>query len=279
MIITKTGVKVHSRWQDNIIVDPDLPSIGWKACQAKDRFTRGAARGLPKIASENSEDALTWNLFRTLEKTGRLNQLLEELGFKDDFKVLYWFRPFDSAAVMPEIQAALNEIEPWGVGGRKQQTETDIILRGGSTLLMVECKLGKSGERVRAWSKGAGRIPQSYEPYCQPLLKDPGSMETNMMRFYQLYRHLMLGIKMGEKWGLEAGLLAVTNSININASGLTHLEEFKAFKSTLTIPKRVHMATWQQIAEAGVMEDPDVKALNSYMKGHGCLKLSTMSTT
>jgi len=260
-------------------VDSDKPPIGWKACQAKDRFTRGAARGLPKIASENSEDALTWNLFRTLEKTCLLNLLLEELGFKDDFKVLYWFRPFDSVEVLPEIHAALNEIEPWGIGGRKQQTETDIILKGGRTLLMVECKLGKPGERVKAWSKGKGRIPYSYEPYCLPLLKDSLSMETSMRRFYQLYRHLMLGIKLGEKWGLEAGLLAITNCVNINANGLTHLEELKVFKSTLTTPKRIHLTTWQQIAKADVMKDPKVTELNSYLKGHGCLKLDKASTT
>ena len=62
-----SGVKVFVDFKDNLIVDPNDPVI---AAQARNwRFSKGKVKGLAYIGSENSEDALTWNVFKTLEKS------------------------------------------------------------------------------------------------------------------------------------------------------------------------------------------------------------------
>ena len=66
-IYSDTGVKVFVDFKDNLIVDPNDPII---ACQARTwRYNRGSVKGLSYLGSENSEDAMTWNVFKTLEKS------------------------------------------------------------------------------------------------------------------------------------------------------------------------------------------------------------------
>jgi hypothetical protein len=66
-ICSDTGVKVFVNFKDNLIVDPDDPVI---AGQARNwRYGEGIVKGLSYLGSENSEDALTWNVFKTLGKS------------------------------------------------------------------------------------------------------------------------------------------------------------------------------------------------------------------
>lgn len=65
-ILSNTGVKVFIDFRDNIIVDKNDPLVieqgnNWK-------YTKGFVRGLSYLGSENSEDALMWNVFKTLTK-------------------------------------------------------------------------------------------------------------------------------------------------------------------------------------------------------------------
>lgn len=66
-IYSDTGVKVFVDFKDNLIIDPDDPVI---ARQARNwRYSKGIVKGLSYLGSENSEDAMTWNVFKTLEKS------------------------------------------------------------------------------------------------------------------------------------------------------------------------------------------------------------------
>jgi hypothetical protein len=66
-ITSDTGVKVFVDFKDNLIVDSKDSII---ARQARNwRYSRGIVKGLSYLGSENSEDAMTWNVFKTLEKS------------------------------------------------------------------------------------------------------------------------------------------------------------------------------------------------------------------
>ena len=263
--ITRSGVKVYDDWRDNIVVDTDAPPLAWKA--GRDIFgTNTSVPGQPYLASENSEDALSWNLFRTLERTGHLEVIARALGLEDDFQTLYWHRPWDGPEPLPEIKAALDRVEPWGKMGGRYQTETDVILKGQRYLVMVECKLGKPGTRVRAWERGSkGRIPPSYEEPLRDLLADMEKWEATMHRFYQLLRHLVLAYELCRPtgWPLEPHLLAIVNELNVNRDGKPHAAEFEAFRGALRLPsERTHLLTWQELlVRAEATFDPDVRPL------------------
>jgi hypothetical protein len=275
-LITKSGVKVYRRWEDNIIVDSHLPAIQWKASQKKDRFTSE----LPKLASVNSEDALSWNLFRTLEKYELLDALANRLGFPDTFHVLYWHRPLNQRDPEAGILPALDKIEPWGRGGRRQQTETDIVLRGEKYLLMIESKLGRPGEKVKAWNrKTKGLIPQDYKCYVQPLLVKPGNWEETLQCFYQLLRNMMLGCELARTWSLKPHLVAIVNRLNFNWDGRSHEEEFNEFRKAINVPESVYLFTWQYLRdEIAAMDKAVLQRLLQYLNKHPCLtKQETVS--
>jgi len=66
-IYSDTGVKVFVDFKDNLIVAPDEPII---TNQARNwRYSKGTVKGLSYLGSENSEDAMTWNVFKTLAKS------------------------------------------------------------------------------------------------------------------------------------------------------------------------------------------------------------------
>ncbi|NMB98949.1 MAG: hypothetical protein GYA35_01580 [Thermoanaerobaculaceae bacterium] len=62
--ITKTGVKVFDNYKDNILIDKDNII-----------FNKLSSDKLNKICSENSEDAITWNIFKTLQNINDFNWL------------------------------------------------------------------------------------------------------------------------------------------------------------------------------------------------------------
>jgi len=268
--ITPSGVKVYHDWRDNIVVDAYAPPVVWKA--GRDIFGRNTSvPGRSYLASENSEDALSWNLFRTLERTGHLDVIARALGLQDDFQVLYWYRPWDATEPLPEITAALNRVEPWGLIGGRYQTETDVILKGQRYLVMVECKLGKPGAHVRAWERPSrSRIPPTYEEPLRALLVDMQDWEATMRRFYQLLRHLILANELCrlDGWPLEPHLLAVVNALNVNRDGVTHSVEFEHFRRCLRLaPEQTHLLTWQEMLErTEATFDPGVRPLLAHAR-------------
>lgn len=273
--ITPSGVKVYDDWRDNIVVDADAPPPVWKA--GHDIFgSNTSVRDRPYLASENSEDALTWNLFRTLERIGLLHVVSRALGLEDEFRVLYWYRFWDAAEPLPEIKAALDRVEPWGRIGGRYQTETDVILKGQRYLVMVECKLGKPGAHVRAWQRqSSNRIPPTYKEPLRALLADMQDWEATMRRFYQLLRHLILADELCRSggWPLEPHLLAIVNELNVNRGGVPHATEFEHFQRCLRLaPERTHLLTWQEfLVRCEATFDPGVRLLLA----HAC-RLSSL---
>jgi hypothetical protein len=262
--ITRSGVKVYVDWRDNIVVDAHAPAVTWKA--NRDTFgSHTSVPGVSRLASENSEDALFWNLFRTLEKMGRLDAIARPLGLDDDFQVLYWYRPWDVADPLPEIHQALNRVEPWGKLRGRFQTETYVILMGQRYLVMVEGKLGRPGAQIRPWVRaGSASVPAAFEEPLRDLLVDMGDWQETMRRFYQLLRHLVLASELcrPEVWDLEPHLLAIVNELNRHARR-THAQEFAHFQRCLRLPPgRTHLVTWQALlARAKATFDPGVRPL------------------
>jgi hypothetical protein len=74
-ICSDTGVKIFIDFKDNLIVDSADPVITAQARNSP--YTKGSVKGLSYLGSENSEDAMTWNVFKALEKFDPENWLSE----------------------------------------------------------------------------------------------------------------------------------------------------------------------------------------------------------
>lgn len=284
LFYSRGGVLVYADYKDNIIVDPDHPILLWKANKDKLRpswfsldVQRGFLGGLSKIASQHSEDALTWNVFRTLQLNDRIQRLTDIFSPRlDIYKIWFWGRDADmrTQEIDPEIQECLNQMEPWGKNGVKQQTEPDIILRGKSHVVMVECKLGRPGEKVKAWQRGRSGMRSEYLTFMDglklKLCADSFHYEHHGNRFYQLFRNYLLGASLALKWETQFLLVAIVNEFNSNLEDHSHRDEFNSFRSVLAEPRNTFLVTWQQIWNA-LPRERKLLPLLEYMMKHTLL--------
>lgn len=284
IVYSRGGVPVWEDYRRNIILDADNPILSWKA--EKDKYATYLfspevqecfLQGIPRLGSLHSEDALTWNLFRSLHQDNKLQLVTDFLSPSMEVSMLYfWGHSIQqsSAEIDSTVQEALNEIEPWGRDGRRQQTETDVMLHGPRDLVMVECKLQVPGKPVKAWTRSSSGMRADYwkfmERFGVRLFSDSFDFEADGNRFYQLFRNYLLGAALSQRWGIKFWLLAIVNSKNTNLDGLPHETEFGHFRSKLVDPSNAVIITWQQVIDT-VKGDPKLGKLHSYLASHPLL--------
>lgn len=261
-------VNVTKDWKSNVKAYVNDPAIRWKASQRKDR---------KKIRSENSEDALTWQVFRTLEATGQLDKWVKDsFGLEDCFVPYYWQRRFDSSETDRDIAVALSAVEPYHEKHSRQHTETDLILRGKRHLVMCEMKLGYRRVAIKGWRQAEkSPIVDDYQPHASLFVIEKENWRKSMKRFAQLYKNLILGNVLSKSWwtdprqapsasdgkepdvaqsSLALHLLVVVNGATkypmLDGTYHTYELEFGEFcKSCCAEKSRLHFTTWQNIRE------------------------------
>ena len=101
-----------------------------------------------RFGNENSEGALTWNVFRTLQEAGRLGVAAGTLsGFESaaEPELFFWDRriTLDAATVWDELAASLAKLEP----DANQHVEPDVCLRvPGFGWVVIEASFGPSSD-------------------------------------------------------------------------------------------------------------------------------------
>jgi hypothetical protein len=129
-ICSDTGVKVFVYFKDNLIVDPDDPII---ARQARNwRYGRGIVKGLSYLGSENSEDAMTWNVFKTLEKSN------PECWFSEIFPQIILDK--DEQFIDPMLKFWDKFFPPLLRSFPEGSTQIDLTIETSNKLIFIEAK-------------------------------------------------------------------------------------------------------------------------------------------
>jgi hypothetical protein len=141
---------------------------------------------------DNSEDAVSWNVFRFLEKTKLLSGFLERLRCSPvgNPEVIYWSYSQSQRGVWDELRNART-----GYGEEDQRgSEPDLIIKTDNLLVFIEAKLtsenkidfnrshtaGKRRERINRYSRGSEFLKSGVEDII-----DAG--------YYQLMRLWLIG--------------------------------------------------------------------------------------
>lgn len=128
-----TQTYVYTDYRNNLIVDPDNVAI------------RRKAERDPRIAHENSEDALTWNVFRGLQYLKALDGASTQLfGTTGPVEAYFWTLSAKGETWQPLLQifgVLEAHISPQG-----QRSEPDLVLvnEKGRRVVFVEAKFGAS---------------------------------------------------------------------------------------------------------------------------------------
>ncbi len=161
----------------------------------------GVKRETERIARDNSEDAVTWNVFRHLEKQKLLSGFLSSLIGSpiDDCEIIYWSYSQSQArrGCWSPLQQVREEFELNPTKG----SEPDLIVKSNNTLFLIEAKLNASNNTVPISKNPA--VKQKYENGCQGWYRKVFQSKFDQIavteRKYELLRFWLLGSKIADR--------------------------------------------------------------------------------
>lgn len=151
-----SGTFVHADPLDNFVAGRELIAAGIAGEWNKAETWR--------LGNEQSEDALSWNVFRLLQEAGELRAVASVLAGIDlhgEPRLILWGRLIEINATsrVPAIGRVLDELE----SDLSQQTEPDVVLHApGEAWVFIQAKFTS---RTDTYAKTPDRVPGWVERY------------------------------------------------------------------------------------------------------------------
>ena len=200
-----------------------------------------------RLGHENSEDALTWNVFRSLQEAGELSTGIRALtGIKatgGEPALYLWGRHIDlhGTSAWPALANARDQIEPWG----GQQTVPDCCLHlPGQAWVFIEAKFGsltattKSDHARDAWIA-------RYDKTCPAIFKRNAILAMAPGQFpEQLLRNVALALRVRQT-GEEVIVVALVRKRDASSVDVV---AHRCLNDGFGV--KIRMATWEQIHDA-----------------------------
>jgi hypothetical protein len=214
-----------------------------------------------RLGHENSEDAVTWNVFRSLQEAGELRRAVSVLGGFEatlEPKLYLWGRHIgaDRTSEWPRLAGARNEIEPWG----GQQTEPDCIIHiPGQAWLFVEAKFG-SGTATKRDNAAKTAWLDRYDVSCPGVFDRTAISDMEPRHFpEQLLRNVALALRVHQPQ--ERVIVVALTRASDRAAGHTRAQQCL----DRSVDAMVRRANWEDIY-AALDDQPSLEALKRYFE-------------
>ena len=205
-LVTSSGVRVWKTPEAHPLLRHTDTTHPWFLDKLTETYSRGRAGGLPRILSENSEDARTWYYFSPLLSDGEGRTKVLDRLIRQAFSDAVPDRVLDA---VPSAELALwPKLAPPPSRPQKEgPSEPDVLIElGGAGLVLVEAKY-RSGvsERttyddrrdqvirlmdVGSWHSGRGDVREHNEGHsnCFVVVLQYGDAQTNAEEIVNRYR-------------------------------------------------------------------------------------------
>ena len=154
-----------------------------------------------RIARDNSEDALTWNVFRFIETNGLVNGFTEEIigTTTTNTEMVYWSYSQSQMGLWNMLNRARNEFELVPSMG----SEPDIIIVGENALLIIEAKLTAINETKPSNVEVEEKYVSGGQGWWTKVFSSDFKEVVIKQRLYELARFWLLGTWMASQMGLD----------------------------------------------------------------------------
>lgn len=233
----------------NIYISPstfeyqsELDNLLWKDKVDLDLFEKiKKVKRESRIVRDNSEDAITWNVFRFLEKNNLIcNFLQHEINLKDsNAEVIYWGYSQPQGGVWDYLQKAREEFELVPSKG----SEPDIII-AGKTLTIIEAKFGAGNKTTPSKPYVEEKYVAGGGGWWEKVFSSDFNTVAVKCKKYELSRFWLLGTWMASQLNLNFKLISLTLSNQDRDIENTFKKHIKEDNSRTF--KRI---TWEQIFE------------------------------
>lgn len=181
-----------------------LENILWTSPEDQNLLFNGifsVKRETERIARDNSEDAVTWNVFRYLEKRNLLAGFLSNLvgGNVGCCEVIYWSycQTQPNKHCWDPLQQVREEFELNPAKG----SEPDLIIKTKKALFFIEAKLNASNNTTPSSTDPA--VKRKYETggqgWYNQVFQSPFEQIAVADRKYELLRFWLLGSKIADR--------------------------------------------------------------------------------
>ncbi len=271
--------KVAADFRSRIIVEPDSPILAFKA--SRDRYTRGTQpsyAGLSYLGSQASEDALTWNVFRGLQKARRLDIICNELDIGEPRAMLLWTLAPEIDDVNAELQyvagALIRKFDGILPG---QVTEPDVIILGSSGVGVIECKLSEREKSPsHLWGGSLDSVRKRLPTYreAEPTLLKHDVTDAQIVEVYQLVRMAFYALQIGKNLCSHPTVASLANETNwhreIGRLRKSPAKLWDYFQGAVEAPNLTKQRlTWQHLRE--LIAGSSLDELSYYLSTHPCL--------
>ncbi len=221
----------------------------WKNKQDTERLNQicTVKRESNRMTRDNSEDAVTWNVFRYLEKYS-LKLLLSEIsGYTvEDPEIIYWSHCQSQKAAWSELQRARLEFETTPEKG----SEPDLIVKAKNALFFIEAKVNASNETTP--SSNSPKVEKRYTKggnnwYSKVLNASFQEIAVSAKK-YELLRFWLLGSWIANNHSVDfflVNLVPEQREQNITAA----FGKYAIFESKPNQRRAFLRLTWEQIYE------------------------------
>lgn len=144
-----------------------------------------------RMARDNSEDALSWNVFRYLEKRGHLSAILSCIIGRNvgNLQLVYWSYSPCLQGVWPELTSARQEF-----GEQLQRSsEPDLIAFNDKVVLFVEAKFTASNETTPSDPENQKKYVTGGNSWYHQVFASDHNTIANDVQKYELLRYWLLG--------------------------------------------------------------------------------------
>jgi hypothetical protein len=261
------GIYVHGnkyRYQDwtRNIIWPETERITWHANNKREgrkRRVDSLEAGNPeRMGNENSEDAVTWNVFWGFDRMKSVGELLPvltggEVATSKSCRAFYWTLEHPAGIWAPFARASAYFGEPALMG-----TEVDVILHDeGRCLIFVEAKFG-SGNKVPATNSSR----YTGTPWFKESMKSFPQFQYELARNWVIGSYLATEILKVPFW--------LISLVREEAKAEATIED--RFYRTHCRPRaewHFCRVTWEEIARVGLpmLPEPERGVMGRYFQG------------
>ena len=184
-----------------------------------------------RIARDNSEDAVTWNVFRFLERNNLIGTTLSSImnATLKSPEVIYWSFCQRENSSWSELNNAREEFGE----ETKRGSEPDIIIKTDNALLFIEAKLTAGNETVPSEMSNSKKYETGGDNWFSKVFKSAYKTVAIVEKKYELLRFWLLGAWIAKQQDLDfylANLVLSEREKDIEAIFRRHLCENQKMK-------------------------------------------------
>lgn len=215
-----------------------------------------------RIARDNSEDALTWNVFRYLENISAVTNLLSQITqvHYNHSELIYWSYSSKTKGAWPELNKARKEFGE----NLSRSSEPDLIAVTDKTLFFIEAKLTATNNTFPSNPNNHKKYLMGGNEWHKQTFVSDFSTVAIQAKKYELFRFWLLGSWLAKKMGLDfylINLVRAQQERDIEAVFGSHIRAGRE--------RQFKRLSWEEIygyISKNVPESEDKKKITAYFQ-------------